>query len=388
MHRNYAELDNQLKALRQSGESWENSSPQVVTPGTVGGKISSRDYLRTLFAIPVLIIAMETIKSDIWRAWMERPQYNEQGDPLLMRQDDIERVAADQINQLHHYRKSLIDLRTSITDEGGQNTFNFQQHMNAAVANLQTTLDIALLAMKQSEMQKPIIDVHMEDMRSGTYSEGRSVSSEQEQHHREPTPEGIRMEDHERNAIQDNAEFLEEVEGFEEADEVEVEQQPHDEWRARNKLNERYNNCNQSCANFRQIIDELRKHPTCPPRRFGLGAIINESERHMRCAFCRAIGRHYSDSCVEIRSVLVRRRMIEDRGRCEECLEYCYGGTDCPKYDVRCFHCRKYDHHTALCELPDKSEEIAEKRAKARRSLAEAMDRIEKLERDLRFFQN
>ncbi|PIO59905.1 hypothetical protein TELCIR_18618 [Teladorsagia circumcincta] len=66
-----------------------------------------------------------------------------------MRQDDIERVAADQLNQLYHYRESLIDLRTCITDEGEQNTLNFQQHMNAAVANLQATLDTALLAMKQ-----------------------------------------------------------------------------------------------------------------------------------------------------------------------------------------------------------------------------------------------
>nr|CDJ93804.1 hypothetical protein HCOI_01735800 [Haemonchus contortus] len=276
-----------------------------------------------------------------------------------------------------------------------------------------------------------------ENMEDDTYSGEKTVSPEQVEHQRTPTPEGIRMQDQERNiqedvdfleeveeleedvdfleeveeleqgddlsmqdqernAIQENADFVEEVEDIEQVDEVEEGQQLHEDPRdrirrenasMRQQIETEILQLKQSCANFRQIIDELRKHPTCPPRRFGLGAIRKQGERLMRCAFCRSIGRHYSDSCIEIRSVFVRRRMIEDRGRCEECLEYCHGGTSCPKYDVRCFHCWKYGHHSALCELPDKSEEIAERRARARRSLAEAMDRIEKLERDLRFFQ-
>ncbi|VDO86508.1 unnamed protein product [Heligmosomoides polygyrus] len=61
-----------------------------------------------------------------------------------------------------------------------------------------------------------------------------------------------------------------------------------------------------------------------------------------------------------------------------------FGGADCPKYNWRCFLCRSREHHSALCELPERSEEISENLLNARRSLTSTVDRIRALKEDLR----
>ncbi|VDO47817.1 unnamed protein product [Haemonchus placei] len=80
--------------------------------------------------------------------------------------------------------------------------------------------------------------------------------------------------------------------------------------------------------------------------------------------------------------------MIDEREACEECLEHCRRGKRCPKYYVRCYHCGKYDHHSALCGLPDESEVTTTRLARARHSLAEATERIGQLQEDLRHYQD
>lgn len=59
---------------------------------------------------------------------------------------------------------------------------------------------------------------------------------------------------------------------------------------------------------------------SCDPRDFENGIIRREDEKLMRCAFCKQIGEHYSDSCPEYRDSARRSRIIADEKRCTACL--------------------------------------------------------------------
>ncbi|KAK6032926.1 hypothetical protein OSTOST_00887 [Ostertagia ostertagi] len=106
---------------------------------------------------------------------------------------------------------------------------------------------------------------------------------------------------------------------------------------------------------YDEVIRQLEREPTCPPRNFEEGEIYREEEKFMRCAFCEATGMHYSDSCVVIRLARERRQVLMEKRRCQLCLEkHCSGDRySCPKYYASCHHCRFPGHHSAVCELPD-----------------------------------
>ncbi|KAK6046562.1 hypothetical protein COOONC_15932 [Cooperia oncophora] len=365
------ELNNRINALRRSSDSYDNRlhNVELLELSVENLRIEmtfTRFQLRTLFTIPALLCAAGNTTKDIWDAWMDRPHRNDMGLPLLVQPDQIEMVATDQLQQLTHHHQSLMEIRTSLMEEDRETAFDFRKQMSEAVAKLQSSLDSALLAKDlQEQAQQPPLG-----------------------------PEGIAMHDQEREAIQENVEFLEGVE-LEEAEANEEEEPPNlrerlreEDGNRREYIQQELQQLKQARDNLRLIIDELRQHPTCPPRRYGYGAISNNAERLMRCAFCRSVGRHYSDSCDEITSVTERRQMIEDRDRCVECLENCKGRQLCPKYYARCFHCGEFDHHSALCELPDRSEEVAERLARARRSLEDTYQRIEFLEHEMRLLHN
>ncbi|KAK6059917.1 hypothetical protein COOONC_02431 [Cooperia oncophora] len=300
---------------------------------------------------------------------MDRPHRNDMGLPLLVQPDQIEMVATDQLQQLTHHHQSLMEIRTSLMEEDRETAFDFRKQMSEAVAKLQSSLDSALLAKDLQERSAPDVNFQNEEaIDVADENEEPEAPANPHQEAQQPPlgPEGIAMHDQEREAIQENVEFLEGVE-LEEAEANEEEEPPNlrerlreEDGNRREYIQQELQQLKQARDNLRLIIDELRQHPTCPPRRYGYGAISNNAERLMRCAFCRSVGRHYSDSCDEITSVTERRQMIEDRDRCVECLENCKGRQLCPKYYARCFHCGEFDHHSALCELPDRSEEVAE----------------------------
>ncbi|CAJ0610607.1 unnamed protein product, partial [Cylicocyclus nassatus] len=124
----------------------------------------------------------------------------------------------------------------------------------------------------------------------------------------------------------------------------------------------------QAIHDLNLLIDALEKENTCGPRRYHKGEIRKDTERNMSCAFCSAVGYHYSDSCPEVPTGRERRELLEASNRCETCLEYCAGGNLCRKFYTKCFHCRETGHHSALCELPDRSQDIFDQIEKAERS--------------------
>ncbi|VDO75684.1 unnamed protein product [Haemonchus placei] len=394
------DLDNRIKSLRHSANNNENRLHDVTLLELSVEKLRIeilfiRSQLRTLFTGPALLCAAKIITMDIWRTWMDRPHRNEEGNPLLVQPEEIETVASDQLQQLDRNRQVLVEIRTSMMETDQQDTREFQNQMRIAMARLQSSLDAALVNLERREAPPANSreDNAMEDLEEAERAPGQADRTSPRN---SPVPEGMAMHDQERGAIQKcgisrrtrgrgrgSCEEEEEV-----PQEVEQERIRQQNAIARQEIEGDIRQLQQARTNFLQIIDELRRLPTCPPRRLGYGAVRSDTERFMRCAFCRASGKHYSDSCDEFPSVYVRRRMIEDRGKCVECLELCRRDKSCKKYYERCYHCGKYDHHSALCELPDKSDEIAEQLAHARRGLAQTTDRINQLERDLQRLQD
>uniref|UniRef100_W6NDX6 CCHC-type domain-containing protein n=1 Tax=Haemonchus contortus TaxID=6289 RepID=W6NDX6_HAECO len=396
-----SDLDNRIKSLRHSANNNEIRLHDVSLLGLPLEKLRIeilfiRSQLRTLFTGSALLCAAKIITMDIWRTWMDRPHRNEGGNPLLVQPEKVETVASDQLQQLDRNRQVLVEIRASMMETDQQDTREFQNQMRTAMAKLQSSLDAALANLEHDRREAPLDlrqDNAMDDLEE---AERAPIQADRASPRDSLLREGMAMHDQERGAIQENVEYLEELEeeegevGEEEEEPQEVEQERIRQQNAiaRQEIEGDIRQLQQARTNFLQIIDELRRLPTCPPRRLGYGAVRSDTERFIRCAFCRASGKHYSGSCGEFPSVSVRRRMIEDRGKCVECLELCRRDESCKRYYDCCYHCGKYDHHSALCELPDRSDEIAEQLAHARRGLAQTTDRINQLERDLQRLQD
>ncbi|KIH54198.1 hypothetical protein ANCDUO_15657 [Ancylostoma duodenale] len=155
------------------------------------------------------------------------------------------------------------------------------------------------------------------------------------------------------------------------------------------RIQREMNHARQALHDFEMIIKQLRDQPTCAPRRFERGNIRKSEECNMRCAFCEAIGVHYSDSCTTIVREAQRKEVLIQRSKCEMCLErYCMRGAHCRKYMTRCFHCRGYGHHSAICDLPERSPEIIQRLDHAREAREGCLRKLELLERELHIYRH
>ncbi|VDO34278.1 unnamed protein product [Haemonchus placei] len=108
---------------------------------------------------------------------------------------------------------------------------------------------------------------------------------------------------------------------------------------------------------------ELARRKVCRPLEY-LAGIYPHEEEEMPCVFCGALGRHYSDSCIQIRTGQERAQYLRRARRCQMCLELeCDGDSDCVKAKIPCFQCKRTGHASAVCTLPEVSLQIeADKR--------------------------
>ncbi|XGW14318.1 hypothetical protein V3C99_000553 [Haemonchus contortus] len=118
---------------------------------------------------------------------MDCPQRNEAGHPLVIRPDDIERVATDQLQQLDRYRQMIIEIRASITDD-----------------------EFSIGAMEQHQRAIPAAEPIEKSIQMKERNKA-PIHHDQHSRYRSPTPEDIAMQERGQEAIQGNAECLEEV---------------------------------------------------------------------------------------------------------------------------------------------------------------------------------
>ncbi|CAJ0594849.1 unnamed protein product [Cylicocyclus nassatus] len=107
---------------------------------------------------------------------------------------------------------------------------------------------------------------------------------------------------------------------------MDMEEVPMDIEERIGRLQLEYDRNAQAILDLNLLIEELENERTCRPRSFYRGE-VKSIERNMRCAFCEAIGSHYSDSCWEVATARERRQLLADKKKCELCLEIiCCGG--------------------------------------------------------------
>uniref|UniRef100_A0A0N4X4G8 Reverse transcriptase domain-containing protein n=1 Tax=Haemonchus placei TaxID=6290 RepID=A0A0N4X4G8_HAEPC len=110
-------------------------------------------------------------------------------------------------------------------------------------------------------------------------------------------------------------------------------------------------------ARAEQQVNQLRRNK---PRAWRMFLSARPTQQNLPCAFCLAVGSHYSDSCSEYRDVRTRRRLIRTDSRCNICLlPLDHHKGRCPRGGQQCRHCGERSHHTALCEEPQRAEQIA-----------------------------
>ncbi|EYC20681.1 hypothetical protein Y032_0021g364 [Ancylostoma ceylanicum] len=181
-------------------------------------------------------------------------------------------------------------------------------------------------------------------------------------------------EQREFEMIEGNVEFMEGIdEAVNEHDDADIDE---DQMR-RHQLELELARARQALRDLHSIILDLENQPTCASRRIHHGTTYRDGERFMCCAFCPAVGIHYSDVCPTVMDTTVRKQMMQEKRKCELCIEtFRAGDRGCKKSATPCYHCRRYGHHSALCDLPERSQQINERLANARRSYQWYEERI------------
>ncbi|KAL6734769.1 hypothetical protein Aduo_005271 [Ancylostoma duodenale] len=362
-------LETRIKQLRLSKATWSEWSERYQQPQLLEITVDKirveflfvRTQLRTLFALPPLMIALKKMKPLVWDTLIETPQLDEHDKPTITEQKTIEKVTADQLEVLGGYRSILAAIRSSLNEEKNDEESRFEDDMRQSIQLLQTSILREVRALSNQN--------------SPAYVEGDRAQPNN------PAGEGIPMSERERMAIQENAEFMDQVEemNFEQDYESEV-----DSDERRRQIQQELNRACQELRDINSIINELEREKTCEPRRHHRGTISRERDRYMRCAFCDTKGDHYSDSCTKFVSVDDRKRELHARRRCEMCLEtFRLGDRNCAKYFTLCYHCRGFGHHSSICPLPEKSVLISERLNVSRETRLQCLQRIRLLEAEL-----
>ncbi|CAJ0607691.1 unnamed protein product [Cylicocyclus nassatus] len=217
---------------------------------------------------------------------------------------------------------------------------SFLEEIKQEIKNLQQSVDSVLEETKQlSQDQK---DAHSNDDQRTSHDDSDDTNTEGKK---------------EQAAILKNIDFMESLEKEREEMDTDADHEAQQKEMRKIQILQEIEQLRQGRNNFNQIIDELKHQRFCPPRNFDEGPITFEADRATRCAFCELRGEHYSDKCPSFRDIQERWRILEQKGRCQLCLElYCVG---------------------------EKSEPIWQQLANARDGLTQCSAKIQQLEKEL-----
>ncbi|KAL6723717.1 hypothetical protein ANCDUO_00198 [Ancylostoma duodenale] len=312
---------------------------------------------------------------------MRQEQEIDENQPLLMDLNDIEIVMTDHLQTLGGIRSTLQDMRTEIQHDQDTETISFEREVRDRLDHLQ------LLAAQSQESLLELLQRQNPPVNAQVRAEGISDAEMQD----------------ERHIVEQDVDFME---GGDEEEEV-IDEQPadqpedapdsgpspppdvrYDEEAIARQIEVNIRNVQQTLSNFEGIVHGLEEQHACPPRNFDHGRINRSQERYMKCAFCEAVGTHYSDSCTILRDANSRRQAITDANKCILCLEYvCSRDRTCKKYNTLCVHCRQLGHHSALCELPERSDIIRARLENARQGRKDCLNRLLDLNRELELYR-
>ncbi|VDL78270.1 unnamed protein product [Nippostrongylus brasiliensis] len=346
--------------------------------------------LRTLFSLPTLLIALKEMSPSFWSSLMEQPLRHEDK-PVLTRLEDIENVITDHLQTLSDLRSTLRDIRVKLQIEQEEETTMFEEEMRQKLSHIEDLLkdqnlrtEGEMIPEKDNE-KKIILDnaEYLEGALSEDPIEESAEETEQEQDTEEEETQRRSPSVEQRRSPSEAQRRSPPVEQRRAPPEAQRRNPPPEvHGAARIELEIRC--LQQALRDFDAILQQLQEESVCPPRRFHRGRFLREEERYMKCAFCGEMGTHYSDSCIFVRYAVDRRRMIDESAKCAMCLEYsCQRQEFCSKYRARCFHCREFGHHSALCEFPERSDATRARITEVRNRRHNCATRMDELRREL-----
>ncbi|KAK6032294.1 hypothetical protein OSTOST_01529 [Ostertagia ostertagi] len=389
--------------LRNSGEGLKERWLQTKLLETIREKTYAEFALlrlefRTLFAAVPLVIAMKMISEDDWNALINKPQRDDRGNALVLDQDQLERVMADQFDILEEYRLMLAELRQQTRDEESHQAENFQKSVLSALKDVRESVETGFRTFTSSNDR-----THLEELRNIVQKETGKLQEvicsfvdfkppATDEHPGENSEDASGGEGEGTEVLEQEADFPDQMEAeiihqnVEFMEKVETDDEEEHEalmWQRRRQIDRDIFDAYAEIQELDELIAELDKEPKCEPRNFERGIIRRWEEMTIRCVFCERIGKHYSDSCDIYKESSVRKAILERDHRCACCLEIKFTQHDCRKINVGCFHCRRHGHHSAVCDLPERTAEINRSITEALSTKREAERRIEELKERL-----
>ncbi|KAK6734148.1 hypothetical protein RB195_017741 [Necator americanus] len=249
---------------------------------------------------------------------------------------DLENTISEQLGFLQHYSGLLRTIGESIAEDQFQDQ-QIEDEDNRFFENLIIrNLDNITHILRGSQLEHSATQTESaEDHRGAEAAETQDSGAR-----RQESEEG-----REQRAIDDNAEFMEELQEEIRPDDVFVvvdevvgaevteENAYHEEALApkdtseTRRLNEEILRVLTEKRDLERRIHEMANEKTCPRRRFEAGQIRNENETTMPCVFCGLIGVHYSDACDVYPDTRRRWRIIREAARCRGVSKTLHGRT-------------------------------------------------------------
>ncbi|KAL6742396.1 hypothetical protein Aduo_015550 [Ancylostoma duodenale] len=342
-----------------------------------------RTELRTLFATPPLLIATGAISDHSWESMISQPQWDESDTPLLMKQQAIENVISDQLQLLEEYRSTLSEIRELLEIEDQKDAHRFQIAVLASLANLTR---VVTEGFREPDNKSELVDTIQKTVEECFSRFERNAL-------RDEVSEQPFIKENDRN-IRGGEGMPAHAEDREDAPQEE-EKDRQNTWIWSKKWKRKMRR--KSGGSHKTQLEEQRSSANWISRGkhsrilrissrswTGYQDASQDDERTLRCAFCERVGDQYSDSCTVFRNVEERKRLLQSRRRCVACLDVVFTSHICRKRNAPCYHCKARGHNSAICDLPEKSEEIRRQLHNALNGRKDTEEKILALQKELR----
>ncbi|KAK5986509.1 hypothetical protein GCK32_008348 [Trichostrongylus colubriformis] len=388
--------------------------------------------LDNLLTFPPILVATQAMEDSSWQTKMSSELLDIDDKPVRTNPTEVFEDIATHLKTLERYTRTLDSIEDDIGNQDLREAGDFQRRVLLELQAIR--LHLQQTERRESD-QTPAagggedasghlsfegpVDVNYPDYSDSDEDEEEAVGKGgPEVEEAQEADAGIVDVQRQENAqIQQNAEFMEQVEEDEEAinpadlmvlvaeDLVEIDDapgeeepgparpaerevriRPREEERPEDRvarLRQELRQAQQARENLDMMMRQVEAQGSGPLRNFICRGMRREDEE-MPCIFCKVRGRHYSDQCTTFSSARQREKILADEGRCRACLDWwCPRGPRCKKAGVPCRYCNETGHNSCVCEAPEHYRRRQNQLEGLQRAYEQATARIHKTSRRL-----
>ncbi|KAL6732919.1 hypothetical protein Aduo_003625 [Ancylostoma duodenale] len=154
-------IGNRISMLRVPLLSWQERSEthQLLTLTAENLRLEFllvRTELRSLWQIPPLLFATDSIKPFVWHATLNRPHYDDDGQPLTLNSDEIETIISDSLDTLDDHLASLHDIGEDLLEHQNAYELSFRDYVLRNLSNITHLLHHAVPKHSRKCSRKPV----------------------------------------------------------------------------------------------------------------------------------------------------------------------------------------------------------------------------------------